>query len=241
MLSPRNAVAMTAVAAAAILAGCAGQPESFSLETTPSYSLPPETVTLPQGTMTGGTSTGQASALAKEIADSNNLAMKQFGQLGGQMGQLQGTEAKALAASQAALAKLDQLSMQQGTGSITLFFGEGSTTLNQFQFQRLVTFLDYLQRDSRGRKVILVSIGSASSVGSPAVNQRLSVERSEAPLPVMNQYLVNVPHQFFKVTGIGDMYAPKHATASVDARYQNVRIIAAYDTTQLGGLPGGAK
>jgi outer membrane protein OmpA-like peptidoglycan-associated protein len=227
-----------ALAGMALLAGCAGQQQNYVLETSPSFATPPQTVTVPQGTLTGGASTGQATALAQEIADGNNNAMKQFGALGGQMNQLQGTEKQALANSQAALAKLDQLSMQQGTGSITLFFNEGSTTLNQFQFQRLVNFLDYLQRDSRGRKVILVSIGSASSVGAAAVNQRLSLERSEAPLPVINQYLVNTPHQFFKVTGIGDMYAPKHATASVDARYQNVRIIAAYDTAQLAGVPG---
>jgi hypothetical protein len=29
------------------------------------------------------------------------------------------------------------------------------------------------------------------------------------------------------------MYAPKHATAAVEARYQSVRIIAAYDAAQL--------
>jgi hypothetical protein len=31
----------------------------------------------------------------------------------------------------------------------------------------------------------------------------------------------------------GDMYAPKHAAASVEARDQNVRILAAYDVAQL--------
>jgi outer membrane protein OmpA-like peptidoglycan-associated protein len=217
-----------------LLAGCAGQPQNYVLET----ETAPQVVTVPKGTLTGGASTGQATALAQEIADGNNNAMQRFTQLGGQMNQLQGTESQALASSQAAMAKLDALSMQQGTGSITLFFSEGSTTLNQFQFQRLVGFLDYLARDSRGRKVIVVSIGSASAVGSPAVNQRLSQERSEAPLPVINQYLVNIPHQFFKVTGIGDMYAPKHENAQMAARYQSVRIIAAYDTSQLGNVPG---
>ncbi len=236
---PRTPV--LAVVVSSLLAGCAGDPMTYSLETSPTFATPPQAVTVPQGTITGGASTGQATALAQEIADGNNNAMQQFGQLGGQMDRLQGTEKQALANSQAALAKLDQLSNQQGTGSITLFFSEGSTKLNQFQYQRLVNFLDYLQRDSRGRKVILVSIGSASSVGAAAANQRLSLERSEAPLPVINQYLVNTPHQFFKVTGIGDMYAPKHATASVDARYQNVRIVAAYDTAGLGNVPGGTR
>src|SRR5262249_22665332 len=149
--------------------------------------------------------------------------------MGGQMSALQATENKDLQESQAALAKLDQLSMQQGTGSITLFFAEGSTTLDQFQYQRLVNFLDYLARDSRGRKVILLSVGSASAVGSAAVNRKLSAERAQAPLPIINQYLVNTPHTFYKVTALGDMYAPKNASAQVDARYQSVRVVAAYD------------
>ena len=211
---------LLAVAAAAVLAGCAGQPQTYSLEGG-------QSVTVPKGTMLGGASAGQTTALAQEIADTNNNAMTQFGKV-------ENTQNKELATSQAALAKLEQISMDQGTGSITLFFAEGSATLDQFQYQRLVGFLDYLQRESRGRKVILVSIGSASAVGSASVNQKLSQERSQAPLPIINQYLVNTPHQFFKVSAIGDMYAPKGAPMSVEKRYQSVRIIAAYDAAQLG-------
>jgi hypothetical protein len=59
------------------------------------------------------------------------------------------------------------------------------------------------------------------------------VERSQAPLPIVSQYLVNTPHQFFKVSAVGDMYAPKNAPMSVEKRYQSVRIIAAYDLAQL--------
>jgi len=129
--------------------------------------------------------------------------------------------------------KLDQLANQQGTGSVTLFFPEGSASLDQFQYQRLVNFLDYLARESRGRRVILLSIGSASAVGSAAVNQRLSAERSQVPLAVINQYLVNIPHEFYKVTALGDMYAPKNVSLQVDQRYQSVRIVAAYDTATL--------
>jgi outer membrane protein OmpA-like peptidoglycan-associated protein len=210
---------LLAVAAAAMLAGCAGQPQTYSLEGG-------QSVTVPKGTMLGGASAGQTTALAQEIADTNNNAMTQFGKV-------ENTQNKELATSQAALAKLEQISMDQGTGSITLFFAEGSATLDQFQYQRLVNFLDYLQRESRGRKVILVSIGSASAVGSASVNQKLSVERSQAPLPIVSQYLVNIPHQFFKVSAIGDMYAPKGAPMSVEKRYQSVRIIAAYDVAQL--------
>jgi len=243
---------LTAVAVAVLLAGCAGQPQTYTLDTGSGSEPVSQAVTVPKGTITGAASVDDANALAKEIADSNNAAMAQFRRMGGQMSSLQGqmsdlqstqkdlqsTENKELAASQAALEKLERLAAEQGTGSITLFFAEGSARLDQFQFDRLVNFIDYLARESRGRKVILVSIGSASAVGSAAVNQRLSVQRSEAPLPVVDQYLVDIPHQFYNVIALGDMYAPKQAPMQVEKRYQNVRIIAAYDTAQLAGTPG---
>ena len=48
-------------------------------------------------------------------------------------------------------------------------------------------------------------IGSASATGSMQTNERLSRERSQAPEPIIDQYLVNVPHKYFKVYGLGDM------------------------------------
>jgi outer membrane protein OmpA-like peptidoglycan-associated protein len=192
-----------------------------------------QTMTVPKGTFLGGASAGEATALAQQIATANNNAMAAYDRVGGQLNQLQATDRQTLQSSQEALAKLEQLSLRQGAGEITLFFAEGSGKFDQFQYQRLVNFLDYISREAAGRKVILVSIGSASAVGSAAINRKLSVERSEAPLPVIGQYLVNIPHQMFKVSAVGDMYAPKHASASVEARYQSVRIIAAYDAAQL--------
>jgi outer membrane protein OmpA-like peptidoglycan-associated protein len=224
MKSTKSAVVIIAVATAGALAGCAGQPQTYDLQGG-------QSVTVPKGTMLGGASAGQTTALAQEIADSNNNAMTQFGKV-------ENTQNKELQTSQAALAKLEQISAEQGTGQITLFFAEGSATLDQFQYQRLVSFLDRIQFESRGRKVILVSIGSASAVGSATVNQKLSVERSQAPLPIVSQYLVNTPHQFFRVSAVGDMYAPKNAPMSVEKRYQSVRIIAAYDAAQVGKLGG---
>jgi outer membrane protein OmpA-like peptidoglycan-associated protein len=232
---------LAAATVAVLLAGCAGQPKTYTLDTIEGS----ETVTMPKGTMTGAASVDNANALAKEIADSNNALMAQFNRQGGQistlqrqMSDLQSTENKELAASEAALEKLERLAAQQGTGSITLFFDTGSSRLDQFQYERLVSFLDYLARESRARQVILVSIGGASAVGTATVNHRLSVQRSEAPLPVVDKYLVDIPHQFYKVTALGDMYAPKNAPMEIGKRYQSVRIIAAYDTAQLAGTPG---
>ena len=72
-------------------------------------------------------------------------------------------------------------------------------------------------------------------MGPAAVNRRLSIERSQSPLPLIEQYLVNTPHQFYKVSSVGDMYAPKNASMQVEQRYQNVLIVAAYSEAQLSG------
>jgi outer membrane protein OmpA-like peptidoglycan-associated protein len=191
----------------------------------------PQTITFPNGTTFGGASGSQASTLAQLIVDSNNNNMKEYDQL-------QGTAGKNLQTSQQALHMLEHLSEQQGTGEITLFFSTGAATLPQggLQYQRLINFVDYLARMSRGRKILFVMIGSASATGSLSINQKLSRERSEAPEPIIDQYLVNVPHQFYKVYGLGDMYAPKNVSLQVDERYQNVRIIAVYETDQIPAL-----
>ncbi len=217
-----------ASASAVLLAACAGQPQTYTMN-------PGQQVTMPKGTMTGGASVGDANALAQMIVQGNNNAMGQFDKLNGDMTQLQAGQAQELQNSQAALVKLEQLSDQQGSGQITLFFAEGSAQLDQQQQQQLINFLDYLQRASHGRTVILVSVGSASAVGSAAFNHQLSVERSQAPVNLIEQYLVNTPHQFYKVSAVGDMYAPRNASQLVNQRYQNVRIIAAYNAAQLGG------
>ena len=256
---------ITAIVVAAQLAGCAGQADVLSMQGTSGAA---QSVTFPNGTVFGGASTREASSLAQIAVDANNNNMKEFGAIqAGQSQELQATQQAAqqaqqaarqsqqelaaikaldsneLKTSQKAVSMLEQLSAQQGTGQITLFFPTGSTRIAQgsLQYDRLVNFLDYLSRQSRGRTVIFVTIGSASAVGSHEINERLSRERSEAPVAIIDQYLVNVPHQFHKITGIGDTYAPKDASLSVEQRYQNVRIIALYQTDQVPLLPGDAK
>jgi outer membrane protein OmpA-like peptidoglycan-associated protein len=217
-----------ATASALLLAACAGQPETYA-----STNAPP--VTMPKGTITRGASVGDANSLAQLVVEGNNNGMVNFDKLNGNMSKMQTSENRELRNSQAALAKLEQLSNQQGSGQITLFFDEDSIQLNPEQEQRLIRFLDYLSRDNRGRTVILVSVGSASAVGSAAVNHQLSIGRSQTPLPMINQYLVNTPHDFYKVSAVGDRYAPKDVSLAADQRYQNVRIVAAYDKGPLTG------
>jgi outer membrane protein OmpA-like peptidoglycan-associated protein len=217
----------------AIMLGACAQPPPQQFVMQQPDEQKPQTITFPNGTTFGGASGSQASTLAQLIVDSNNNNMKEYEQL-------QGTAGKNLQTSQQALHMLEHLSEQQGTGEITLFFSTGAATLPQggLQYQRLINFVDYLARMSRGRKILFVMIGSASATGSLSINQKLSRERSEAPEPIIDQYLVNVPHQFYKVYGLGDMYAPKNVSLQVDERYQNVRIIAVYETDQIPALRG---
>ena len=217
------------------MVGCAPQPPPQQLVVQRSDEQKPQTITFPNGTRFGGASGSQASTLAQLIVDSNNNNMKDYEQL-------QGTASKNLQTSQQALQMLEHLSQQQGTGEITLFFPTGSAALppSGLQYQRLINFVDYLARNSRGRKILFVMVGSASATGSMSVNQKLSQERSQAPEPIIDQYLVNEPHQFYKVYGLGDMYAPKNVSLREDQAYQNVRIIAVYDTNQIPALQGGS-
>src|SRR5574341_415845 len=238
------------LAMTAMLGGCAGQALQLYMDQSDGGS---QAVTFPNGTMFGGASGRQASSLAQIMVDSNNNNMKDYEALQATSSKdLQTTQevlktlqqvsqrqdalsSKNLQTSQHALQVLEHLSQQQGTGEITLFFSTGAATLPQgsLQYQRLINFVDYLSRMSRGRKILFVMIGSASAIGNMSANQRLSQERAQAPEPVIDQYLVNVPHQFFKVHGIGDVYSPKNVSLPQELRYQNVRIIAVYETDQI--------
>ena len=225
---------ITVVIMTAVFWACAQPPPEQLVVQRPDEQKP-QTITFPNGTVFGGASGSQASTLAQLVVDSNNNSMKDYESL-------QGTTSKNLQTSQQALSMLEQLSDQQGTGQITLFFPTGSASLGSsgLQYDRLISFLDYLSRDSRGRKVLFVMIGSASATGSLAINEKLSRERSQAPEPIIDQYLVNVPHQFYKVYGLGDLYAPKNVSLQEDQRYQNVLIIAVYDTNQIPALQKGS-
>jgi len=231
-------------AVAVILAGCAGQPQNYYMNQSDGGS---QAVTFPNGTMFGGASGRQASSLAQIMVDSNNNNMKDYEALRATLKTLEQSSqrqdalsSKNLQTSQHALQVIEHLSQQQGTGEITLFFPTGSATLpsSGLQYDRLINFVDYLSRMSRGRKILLVMIGSASATGNMSVNQRLSEQRAAAPQPTIDQYLVNVPHQFFKVHGIGDVYSPKNVNWTQEQRYQNVRIIAVYETDQIPALQG---
>lgn len=197
----RGTVSVLSLVFAAALGGCAQPPPQQFVMQQPDEQKP-QTITFPNGTTFGGASGSQASTLAQLVVDSNNNNMKDFEQL-------QGTASKNLQTSQQALRMLEQLSQQQGTGEITLFFPTAQPAYHPAACNTTGSSISWITSpaNSRGRKVLFLLIGSASATGSLAINEKLSRERSQAPEPIIEQYLVNVPHQFYKVYGLGDMYA----------------------------------
>ncbi|MBI5373808.1 MAG: hypothetical protein HZA77_00120 [Candidatus Schekmanbacteria bacterium] len=234
-----------------LIIGCAGQPKDLQMVDTTGGGT--RTITFPNGTIIGGASKGQASKLAQIFVDSHNMGMEELESLKTSNQKIKDstqrieesnkktleTTNKNFETAQKALGIIEQLSKKQGTGEITIFFPIRECTIEDksFEYERLVNFTDYLARESAGRKVLLVSIGSASATGDSKLNQFLSKKRSEFPIDIVDKYLINVSHEFYKIFSIGDTYSPKNATMDEHQRYQHVRVIAFYETDDLTQLP----
>ncbi len=148
------------------------------------------------------------------------------------------TNQKALETAQRTLQAFEDMASQQGTGEISIFFQNGSANLEKttLDYERLVHFADFLARESRGRKVILLSIGRASAFGNQKVNTALAKKRSEVPLDILDKYLINVPHEFHKVFGTGDLNSPKDVRMKEHQRYQHTRIIAVFGKEKAASI-----
>ena len=234
---------------------------------TPEQEKAIKTVEFPNGTIFGGASKDQASTLAQIFVDSHNMAMQQFGKIIQTQEAVKDTQKsiqesqetlkkstqgleesnkkildlgqRNFETAQRSLQILEQLSQKQGTGEITLFFPVGESKLKEksLEYERLVQFVDFLSRESKGRKVLLVSIGSASAIGKKSWNLKLAQGRSEYPQGIIDKYLVNISHEFYKVYGTGDMYSPKGIPRKEHERYQHARLIAVFETNQVPILP----
>jgi hypothetical protein len=248
--------------AALLFAGCAGQPTELHMKDTAAQD---KTIVFPNGTVFGGASKEQVTELAQLFVESHNMSLKEMQEIDEAIRKgLKEQQAETKAASQKTeeslqkileatekvsqkntetaqqmLRIIEQLAKAQGTGEVTIFFPVGGSKIGKdsLEYERLVGFADYLSRESRGRKVILISIGSASAVGDAKTNLKLAKSRGEFPVDVLDKYLVNIPHEFFKVYGTGDMYSPKEGDAKTYDRYQHTRIIAVYEADQMPGLP----
>lgn len=237
--------------------GCGGEVKQLQMKDTAGAT---KTIEFPKGTITGAASKDQSSALAQIFVEAHNMAMEELAGIKGNeeaikrstqrieeaIQKLEEPNRKILETSRSnletarkSLQIIEQLSKRQGTGEITLFFPVGSGVIKKgsHEYGRAANFADFLSRESRGRKVLLISIGSASAFGNRKVNQRLAKKRSEAPVEILDQYLVNIPHNVFKVYGTGDVYSPKNVSMKEHQRYQHARIIAFYEMDQLPSLP----
>jgi hypothetical protein len=226
-----------------------------------------KTVEFPKGTWTGGASTNQAGTLAQLFVNSHNMAMRQFSKLQDSQDSIK-TAQEALKNSsqrleetnrlileaaqkqqeaaqknqevaQKTLQKIEEVSREQGTGQITLFYpvGTGALKENSLEYERMIRFVDFLSRESRGRKVLFISIGSASAFGPPKVNLKLAKARADFPKGIIDKYLVNSAHEYYKVYGTGDLYSPKGISKKEHERYQHTRLIALYETDKAPSLP----
>lgn len=181
----------------------------------------------------------QASSLAQTFVDNHNKVMQEIAEIKKIGTKSLENEEAITKAAQKSLKTIEQLSRSQGTGEITIFFPLESSKINEksLEHDRLIRFVDFLSRESKGRKILFVSIGSASAIGSKKINLQLAKERSEAPVDIIDKYLVNTPHGFFKVYGTGDLYSPKDVEKRKHVNYQHVRLIAFYETDQIPSLP----
>jgi len=210
-------------------AGCSGKIKEFFMNDAGGRS---QKITFPNGAVLGGASGDQAQALAEILVQSHNMSMKELAANRKISRENQDTLRRILALMEAT-------AKSQGAGEITLFFRTGSSRIarNSLAYRRLVGFVDFIGRQSKGRKVHFVLIGSASATGRAKTNMRLSQKRASAPMDIIDKYLVNLPHDFYRVNGVGDMYSPRKASGKINRRYQHVRIIAFYQTDTLPPLP----
>jgi len=246
------------------LVGCGGESTKLYMKDIDNTT---KVIDYPPGTITGTASKDQARVLAQIFVDSHNMAMAEFAELkqgSSEMKEnifeikeatkrieeriksLDSTQQEILKTSksnieiaQKTLAMIEEISRKQGAGEITIFYPVGSSKIekNSLEYLRLINFLDYLSRESKGRKILFISIGSASSFGNKKVNEKLAKKRAEAPIEIIEKYLINIPYEIFKVYGTGDLYSPKNVSMKEHQKYQHTRLIAVYETRDIPQLP----
>ena len=123
-------LAFVAAASALTIAGCGGKNETEMLNTGGGA---PESVNVPKGTIRVGHPPARRPRSRKRSRTPTTTRCSSSTRSAATDASMQSTENKELKNSQAALAKLEQISQQQGTGQITLFFAEGSARLNPEQ------------------------------------------------------------------------------------------------------------
>ncbi len=226
--------------------GCAGKSSELQMNDTTVVPPTTRTVVFPNGTVFGGASKEQASKLAQIFVESHNMAIEQRAEFQRAIERSEEVSQRLMeayernkATAQMAYGMLRKMAKEQGPGEVTIFFPVNSSKIpkNSLEYNRLVRFADYLARESHGRKVIITSVGSASAFGLEKVNERLGEERAQAPVDIIDHFLVKIPHEFYKVYGTGDIYSPRNVNMRVHERYQHVHLVALYEERDKEGEP----
>ena len=128
-------------------------------------------------------------------------------------------------------AELKSLSLAQGAGETSLTFPLNSAELkpNSTAYRDLVQFINTLSRNSNGRKILLFSIGGPSSPGEELHNSELPRQRTMAPIPILEQHLINFPHESFEIVDESRAYSPKTTEKKEVQTHRRVKLMAVYD------------
>lgn len=155
---------------------------------------------MPKGTFWGSASEGQARKLAHLLSKYRIMEILSHRESAQKMDENKGLIRQNLITSEAILHLIEETSKHQGSGEITLFFKIGRDTFpkNGPEYHRLVRFMDYLIRESRGRTLFFISIGKASTLGNEEENLALSTRRAHFPKTFIDHYLVNTPPCFLR-------------------------------------------
>lgn len=224
---------------AVLLAGCNGGKKNLTMLAPDSGPGGSKNITFPNGIVTGGASQEQASVLARIIVESHNTAVRQRQSIEDKLARQVPVSDRE---NQVYRNNLDTVRMahhmfkdvaKKRGAEITLFFPVNKSRIvkNGHEYQRLVRFADYLATQSRGRKILIISAGSASAFGEESRNKHLAADRAKAPVDILDHYLVNLPHGFYKIYGTGDLYSPKNVSGQIHDRYQHVHLTAVFQGT----------
>lgn len=220
-----------------VFIGCAGKSTTLHLSDPTTSPPSSQEIVFPNGMITGGGSQEQAAKLAEILVKSHNMAVRQREKLRKSqecnqlvIQKLREEYEKNMASAQMAYKLIQELAARQGAGEITIFFPVNSSKIvkDSSEYKRLVRFADYLSRECHGRTVNFVLVGSASAFGPESINEQLAKERASAPVRILDHYLVNVPHKYYKVYGTGDEFSPENVPLYKHLRYQHVHITAFY-------------
>jgi len=194
-----------------------------------------QAVSLPDGTEISNLSDMRVSELANLMKDSCDRAMEVLKEQAAQGSPetSTGSYMTHMKTARKIIELLQKRSQSIGPGYITVQFPKGSSQLfsNSFELERLKVFLRYISKDSHGRKVDFILVGTEpfQMSGSKIGMGILAKKRVESIIQIVNRNLANIPHKFYKAYCSGDILNLNHEKKGEPSH--NVYVVAIYDGT----------